>query len=48
MTITPQTQDENWTYIRRPEDVQDVFWASHVRSIYVLCLRGSVSEVVKK
>ena len=34
---TPWTQDVNWTYIRRSEDVQDVFWTSYVRSIYVLC-----------
>ena len=26
-------------YIRRSEDVLDVFWTSYVRSIYVLCLR---------
>ena len=37
---TPQTQDVNWTYIRRSEDVLDVFWTSYVRSIYVLCLWG--------
>ena len=37
--ISPQTQDVNWTYIRRSEDVQDVFWTSYVRSIYVLFLR---------
>ena len=37
---TPQTQDVNWTYIRRSEDVQDVFWTPYVRLIYVLCLRG--------
>ena len=40
LLVTPQTQDANWTYIRRSEDVQDVFWTSYVRSIYVLCLRG--------
>ena len=34
LLVTPQTQDGNWTY------VQDVFWTSYVRSIYVLCLRG--------
>ena len=39
---TPQTQDLNWTYIRHSEDVQDVFWTSYVRSIYVLFLGGSV------
>ena len=36
----PSTQDVNWTYIRRLEDVQDVLWRSYVRSIYVLCLLG--------
>ena len=39
--ITPQTQDVNWTYIRRSENVQDVFWTSYVRSIYVLYLQGN-------
>ena len=27
-------------YIRRSEDVQDVFGTSYVRSIYILCLLG--------
>ena len=35
----PQTQDVNWKYIRRSEDVQDFFWTSYVRSIYV-CVYG--------
>ena len=35
--LSPWTQDENWTYIRR-SDVQNIFWTSYVRSIYVLCL----------
>ena len=39
LTITPQTQDVSWTYIRRSEDVPDVFWTSYIRSIYVQCLR---------
>ena len=39
-TDTPWTQDVNWTYIRRSEDVQNVFLMSYVRSLYVLCLRG--------
>ena len=38
---TPWTQDVNWTYIRRSEDVLDVSWKSYVCSIYVLCLLGS-------
>ena len=33
--LSPWTQDVNWTYIRCSEDVQDVFWTSYVRSIYV-------------
>ena len=37
---TPQTQNASWTYIRRSEDVLDVFWTSCVRSVYVLCRRG--------
>ena len=36
----PWTQDVNWTYIRRSEDVHGVFWTSHIRSIYVLCPGG--------
>ena len=35
--ITPWAQDVNWTYIRRSEDAQGVFWTPYVRSIYVLC-----------
>ena len=35
--ISPWTQDVNWTYIRRSEDVKDVFWTSYIRSVYVLC-----------
>ena len=31
-------------YIRRSEDVLDVFWTFYVRSIYVLCLRGRVNK----
>ena len=34
-------QDVNWAYIRRLEDVQDVFWMSYVHAIYVLCPRGT-------
>ena len=29
-------EDASWTYIRRSEGVQDVFWTFYVRSIYVL------------
>ena len=29
------TRDVNWTYIRRSVDVQDVFWTSHILSIYL-------------
>ena len=32
------------TYIRRAEDVQDVFWKSYVPSIYVLCLLGIANK----
>ena len=42
-----QTQGVNWTYIRRSEDVQDVFWTSCVRSIYVLCLRVWQTSMMK-
>ena len=37
--LSPETQDVKWKYIRRSEDVQDVFWTSYVRSSYVVCLR---------
>ena len=43
-SISPQTQGVNWAYIRRSEDVQDVFWMSYVRSIYVLCLRACLNN----
>ena len=36
----PWTQGVNWTYMRRSEDAQGVFWTSYVRSIYVLCPVG--------
>ena len=38
--LSPWTQGVNWTYIRRSEDVQDIFWTPYVRSIYVLCPGG--------
>ena len=38
---TPLTQNINWTYIRRSEDVLDVFRTFYVRSIYVLCPLGT-------
>ena len=38
--VIMSSQDVSWTYIRRLEDVLEVFWTSYVRSIYVLCLRG--------
>ena len=36
------TQDVNWTYIKRSEDVLDAFWTFYVRSIYVLCSGSTV------
>ena len=39
--LTQSSQDVNWTYIRRSEDIQDVFWTSYMRSVYVLCRLGS-------
>ena len=33
---SPYAQDVNWAYIRRSENVHDVFWASYVRSISVV------------
>ena len=37
----PWTQSVNSTYIRRSEDVLDVFGMSLTRSIYFLCPEGS-------
>ena len=41
---TSWTQDVNWTYIRRSQDVHDVFWTSYVHSIYALCPVGIDDE----
>ena len=41
---TPSTQDINWTYLRRSEDVQNVFWTSYARSIYVLYPEDSYQQ----
>ena len=41
------TQDVNWTYKRRSEDVLDVFWTSYARSIYVLCLERHLTKMGK-
>ena len=46
--VPPQTQDVNWSYIRRSEDVLNVFWMFYERSVYVLCLRGRVFCLSKK
>ena len=35
---TPWTQNVKWMYMRRSEDVQDVFWMSYLPSIYVVYL----------
>ena len=32
--------------MRRSEDVQNVLWTSHVRSIYVLCRRGGNCQII--
>ena len=34
------THHVNWTYIKCSKDVQDVFWTSYRRSIYVMYPRG--------
>ena len=31
----PWTQDVNWMYIRRSEDVQNMLWTPHIYSVYV-------------
>ena len=40
-TNTPWAQDAKWTYIRRSEDVPNIFWTSYVRLIYALCPEGN-------
>ena len=40
LPLTSWTQDVKWTYMRRLEDVLEVFWTSYVRSAYVLCPVG--------
>ena len=45
-TPPPWTQDVNSMYIRRSEDVQDVWWTSYVRSIYVLSRKDNISNNV--
>ena len=37
---TPWAQDVTWTYIRRSEDVQHVFWTCYEHSVWVVCPRG--------
>ena len=37
LKLNSETQDENWTYIRRSENTLDIFWTPYVRSIYMLC-----------
>ena len=39
-------QGLDWNYIRRSEDVLDLFWASYVRSIYDLCPGGMQFMVI--
>ena len=34
---TTWIQDVNWTYVRRWQDILDVYWVSYMRSIYVQC-----------
>ena len=45
-TPPPWTQDVNSMYIRRSEDVQDVWWTFYVRSIYVLSRKDNISNNV--
>ena len=37
------TQDVNWTFIRRSEVFQGIFWLSDVPSVYVLCPGGKLT-----
>ena len=39
------TGRKNWTYIRRSEDVQEVFWMFCVCSIFVQCLGGNIKVI---
>ena len=40
--FTPWTEDVNWTYVRRSEEILDLFWSSYTLSIYVLCTGGTL------
>ena len=42
------TQDLNWTYIRRSEDLLNILCTYYVRSIYVLCSGGSLQTLAFK
>ena len=35
--MSPWTEVVSWMYIRRSEDVSDVFWTSYLRLVYTLC-----------
>ena len=37
ISLSPWIRGVIWTCKRHPEDIQEVFWTSYVRSIYVLC-----------
>ena len=41
---TSWTQDVDWRYIRRSEDVKNIFWASYARPIYILYPGGNFTQ----
>ena len=38
----------NWSYIRRSEDIQDVFWTSYVRPMYLQLCPAHVFHVLHR
>ena len=37
--MTPRTRNVNWTYLRRSEGIEVIFWMSYIRPSYVVCAR---------
>ena len=46
ITREPKTQEVDWTYTRSSDNVQDIFWIFHVRSVYVLYLGSNLQTKI--
>ena len=42
--MSPWTEVVNWMYVRRSEDVSDVFLTSYLRLVYVLCSEDALGN----